>query len=59
MFEGTTSAIIIRTVINCTESMSCEMKWVGVFEGTTPAMIRADSRQIAMKQLWDEAVTCA
>jgi len=43
MFEGTISAIIMRTETNCIESVSWGMKWVSALEGTTPAMIRGDS----------------
>lgn len=45
MLEGTISAIIMRTETNCIESISCGIKWVGVFEGSTPAMIRGGGTQ--------------
>jgi len=45
MFEGMISVIIMRTETNCIQSISCGMKWVGVFEGSTPAMIRGDSEK--------------
>jgi len=48
MFEGTISAIIMRTETNHIESISCGMKHVGLFEGTTPARIRGGLRQTAM-----------
>jgi hypothetical protein len=56
MFEGTISAIIMRTETNYIESKSCGMKWVDVLEGTTPATIRRNSNsnesvRCGMKQL--------
>ena len=58
MFEGTISAIIMRTVIKCIESVSCGMKQVYVWRYYLSNYHKNCDKLHWIYELWDEVGRC-